>query len=115
MMRRLLLTFAVALIGCTQPEPTGVKAIVGARLRPGGQKAEIEHSVVLVSDGKIQAAGPQATTPVPKGAEIVAGLGKIVEPVSGGSIETGKPADLILRDAASLSVESTMHNGEWAK
>jgi imidazolonepropionase-like amidohydrolase len=114
-MKMLLVACLVVLAGCSAPEPAGVKAIVGAKLQASAQAAPIEYSVVVVADGKITAAGAQATTPVPKGAEITSGKGKIVEPAPGGSIEPGKPADLVLRDAASLSVESTMHNGEWVK
>ena len=110
-----LLCALLLLAGCGAPSGSGVKVIVGAKLIRGGQP-EIEHSVVVVADGKFRAVGAQSDVPVPKGSEITSGLGKILEPrTPGGAIEPGQPADLLLRDAASLSAEMFMHNGEWGK
>jgi cytosine/adenosine deaminase-related metal-dependent hydrolase len=112
-MRRLLLC-AVLLVGCTRPGESGVKAIVGAKLERGAGMPVLEYSVVVIAGGKFRAVGPQSSIPVPKDAEIVRGTGKIIEPDSGGDpIEAGKPANLVMRDAATGSVESTMHNGDW--
>jgi imidazolonepropionase-like amidohydrolase len=104
----LLLVVAGLMAGCSAPEATGVKVIVGARM---DGPPVVEYAVVVIAEGKFRAVGPQATTPVPKGAEIIGGLGKVIE----GSLEAGKPADLVLRNAATGSVESTMKNGEWVK
>jgi len=97
------------LAGCTSAKDSGVKAIVGARLERGSTPA-IEHSVVVIAEGKIRAAGTQAAVPVPKGSEITSGLGMTIEPVPGGEpIEAGRPANLVLKG----SKDRYMRNGEW--
>jgi len=101
---------AATLIACVSPQESGVKVIVGGKLQQPGQ-APIDYSVVVIENGKIRAAGPQSTTPVPKGGEITSGLGMTVEPVPGARIEAGQPADLVLRG----TTERTMRNGEWIK
>ena len=94
------------LIACISPQESGVKVIVGARL------GNLEYSVVVIADGKFRAVGSQASTPVPKGAEITRGLGMTIEPLPGGvPIEPGQPADLILKGDA----ERIMRRGEWIK
>ncbi|MBV8842064.1 MAG: hypothetical protein JO307_04560 [Bryobacterales bacterium] len=104
-MRTLLLLSCAALAACVSPQESGVKVIVGARL------GSVDHSVVVISNGKFQAVGPQATTPVPKGAEITGGLGMTIEPLAGGgAIEPGQPANLVLKGGAN---ERMMRNGEW--
>ena len=100
-----MLLACTALAACVSPQESGVKVIVGAKL------GSIDYSVVVISNGKFQAVGPQATTPVPKGSEITSGLGMTIEPVPGGGpIETGQPANLVLRGGAT---ERVMRNGEW--
>ena len=90
--------------------------IVGARLDPGHGNPRLEHSVIVIRDGKFRAVGPQASTPVPKGAEMISGSGKLVTPIpSSALIAAGEPADLVLRDAANNSAEMIMHDGEWLK
>ena len=105
------------LASCGSPsDGSAVKVIVGAQLDPGQGNPKLEHSVVVIRDGKFQAVGPQASTPVPKGAQITSGMGKLVTPIpSGALIAPGQPADLVLRDATTNSAEMIMHNGEWLK
>jgi hypothetical protein len=108
-MRKLwIIACVAALAGCVSSQESGVKVIVGAKLEQPGQPA-IDYSVVVIENGKVRAAGPQSTTPVPKGGEITSGLGMTIEPAPGGRIETGQPANLVLKGAA----ERTMRNGEW--
>lgn len=59
---------------------SGVTAIVGGRLIDGTGKPPVENSVVILRDGKIAAAGPAASTPVPEGARVVDAHGKSVLP-----------------------------------
>ncbi len=93
-----------------------MKVIVGAKLDPGHDNPRLEHSVIVIRDGKFQAVGPQASTPVPKGAQITSGMGKLITPIPSSSlIAAGEPADLVLRDAATNSAEKIMHDGEWLK
>jgi len=61
-------------------QSASVTAIVGGRLIDGTGKPAIENAVVILKDGKISAAGPAATTPVPQGAQIVDAHGKSVLP-----------------------------------
>jgi hypothetical protein len=107
-MKKFLLIAALSLAACTSPDASGVKVIVGAKLIAGPGREPIEYSVVVIESGKITAAGPQATTPVPKGSEITRGIGMTIEP-DGDSIDPGHPANLILKGAT----ERKMHNGEW--
>ena len=61
-------------------QPALVTAIVGGRLIDGTAKPAIENAVVILKDGKIAAAGPALSTPVPEGAQIVDAHGKSVLP-----------------------------------
>jgi imidazolonepropionase-like amidohydrolase len=61
-------------------QPASVTAIVGGRLIDGTGKPAIENSVVILKDGKITAAGPAQTTPVPEGAQVIDAHGKSVLP-----------------------------------
>src|SRR6476646_4906818 len=61
-------------------QPASLTAIVGGRLIDGTGKPAIENSVVILQNGKIAAAGPAATTPIPRGAEFVDAKGKSVLP-----------------------------------
>jgi hypothetical protein len=103
-MKKLVLLAALGLAGCTSPDASGVKVIVGAKL------GAIDYSVVVIENGKITAAGPQSQVPVPKGSEITRGIGMTIEP-DGDSIEPGHAANLILKGAT----ERKMHNGEWVQ
>jgi len=115
-MKPLLLFAIVFLASCGSNSSSPVKVIVGAQLDPGHDNPRLEHSVIVIRDGKFQAVGPQASTPVPKGAEMISGSGKLITPVpSSALIAAGEPADLVLRDAATNSAEMIMHNGEWLK
>jgi len=117
-MRRSIILLTIALLAsCGSPsDGSSIKVIVGAQLDPGHNNPRLEHSVIVIRDGKFQAVGPQASTPVPKGAQITSGMGKLVTPVPGTDlIAPGEPADLVLRDAATNSAEMTMHAGEWLK
>jgi hypothetical protein len=111
-MKRLLLVLTVALAACVSPEESGVKVIVGAKLIAAPGRAPIDYSVVVIEKGKFREVGPQQSTPVPKGAEMTRGIGMTIEPLpGGGSIEAGKPADLILKG----SPDRIMKAGEWVR
>jgi hypothetical protein len=108
-MKKLVFLIALALAACTSPDASGVKVIVGAKLANPGREP-IEYSVVVIEAGKIIAAGPQSSTPVPKGSAITRGIGMTIEPEPGGDpIEAGRAANLILKGAN----ERKMHHGEW--
>lgn len=116
MSKTILAALGVLLVSCGTASQSPVKVIVGAQLDPGRDQPRLEHSVIVIRDGKFQAVGSQASTPVPKGAEMISGSGKLVTPIpSSATIAAGGPADLVLRDAATQSAEMIMHNGEWLK
>lgn len=110
-MKRLLLSCAVFLIGCVNPGESGVKVIVGAKLITAPGRPPIEYSVVVIEGGKIRAAGPESTTPVPKGAAMTRGINMTIEPAGSTPIEPGQPANLILHGPS----DRVMKNGDWVQ
>ena len=87
-MTRLIVPLGIAILaacgGGADPdgapdEPAGL-AIVGARLIDGSGGDPIVDSVILVRDGRVEAAGPRNTTEIPEGAEVVDAAGKTVIP-----------------------------------
>jgi hypothetical protein len=105
------------LAACTPSQPSGFKVIVGARLIAAPGQSPIEYSVVVIDDGKFREVGPQASTPVPKGAQMIRGMGMIIEPVPGaGPIEPGQPANLVLKGSPEKGLtDRVMRNGEWVR
>jgi len=105
------------LASCGSPsDASPVKVIIGAQLDPGHGNPRIDQSVIVIRDGKFQAVGPRALVPVPKGAQMISGSGKLITHAPSSSlIAAGEPADLVLRDAATKSAEMIMHDGEWVK
>jgi imidazolonepropionase-like amidohydrolase len=117
MTRSFLIGLVLLLSGCGAGagEP-GLKAIVGGRLEPSLDAEPIPYSIVVIANGKIRAAGPQATTPVPKGAETIGSKGKVIQPMPyTGKVTVGEPADLMIRDAETYAPERLMQNGEWVQ
>lgn len=109
-MKRVLFVMLI-LAGCNSPQDSSVKVIVGAKLIVTAGREPIEYSVVVVDGKKFREVGTQASTPVPKGAEMTRGLGLTIEPVEGGMIAAGQPANLILKG----SPDRVMRDGEWVK
>ena len=104
MMKRFVVFLLLPLAACISPKESGVKVIVGAKLD------SLDHSVVVISDGKFEAVGSQSATPVPKGAEIISGMGMTIQQAPGGGpIEAGRSADLILKGPTAR----VMRHGEW--
>ena len=66
--------------GPAPPAEPGGLAIVGAQLIDGTGTDPIADSVVVIRDGRVQAAGPRETTAVPAGAEVIDAAGKTVIP-----------------------------------
>lgn len=73
-----LLCLAASLALRAQPSPS--TAIVGATLIDGNGGAAVADAVVVVSGGRITAAGPRASVTVPAGATTIDGTGKFVLP-----------------------------------
>lgn len=113
-MRYFLCSCVLLLASCASP--SGVQAIVGARLIRGPGSSPIDFSVIVIENGKFKAVGPQASVPVPKGAEITRGLGMTAAPIPGGfSIEVGNPANLVLETTDLGPVVRTMRDGNWVR
>ena len=117
----LTLVAAMLLAGCSGSgervsagDGGSMLAIVGARLEPSLEAEPIEYSVVVVQDGKFQAVGPQATTPVPKDAKTMQGAGLTISPSPyNATIAVGEPANLTLQETDTGTPRGIMSNGEW--
>jgi len=55
-------------------------ALAGARLIDGTGRAPVDDAVVIVRDGRIAAAGPRASTPVPAGVRMIDTTGAVIAP-----------------------------------
>ena len=116
-MKYVVCLLALVLCGCAEPtvEP-GLKAIVGGRLETSLDAEPIPYSVIIIVGGKIRALGPQASTPVPKGAETIAAKGKVIRPMPyDAKLAPGGPANLMLLNAESGAPDSILRDGEWLK
>jgi imidazolonepropionase-like amidohydrolase len=85
MKKILLLVVAAALLsaGCAPappPEPDGSKAFTGIRLYDGTGSAPIEDAVLVVRDGRVEAAGPKDSVVISPGAERIDLSGRTVVP-----------------------------------
>jgi imidazolonepropionase-like amidohydrolase len=79
--RFLLFALPFLLVSCTAQESTSkLKAIIGATLIDGRGGTPASDTVVVIENGRIKAAGPRATTPVPAAAEKVDGTGRFLIP-----------------------------------
>lgn len=61
-------------------EPPTLTVILGARLIDGSESPPLDDSVIVIERTRIRAVGTRASTPVPKGAEIIDAAGKTVIP-----------------------------------
>ncbi len=75
------IAFLAACGGASAPdaEPADL-AIVGAQLIDGTGGDSVADAVILIDDGRVQAAGPSDTVDVPAGTEVVDAAGKTVIP-----------------------------------
>jgi imidazolonepropionase-like amidohydrolase len=82
-MRRLLLTAAVVAMTswlATAQTPTGAMVFEGARLLTGERQPPIEDAALVVTAGRITAAGPRAAITAPAGATVIDVRGKTIMP-----------------------------------
>ncbi len=66
--------------GASSAQAPSVRAFTGATLIDGSDRAPVSNATLIVSDGKVVAAGPSASVKIPSGAERVALDGKFVIP-----------------------------------
>jgi imidazolonepropionase-like amidohydrolase len=72
--------FLICLGACKPPEMAHPKAIVGAVLLDGQGGPPMSDSVVIVADGRIEAAGPRSSVTIPQGSDTVDGSSKFLVP-----------------------------------
>jgi imidazolonepropionase-like amidohydrolase len=116
----LVAAFALLAGACAEPPLPETKVIIGATLLDG-MNPPLEHSIVIVQEGRITAAGPQQSIPVPAGSEKVNGAGKFIVAANRASrIEPGATADLLLLAANPLHdpanyerIDRRMVSGKW--
>ena len=80
--KTLALGLAVAALvsGCASWNKSTPVALRGASLIDGTGAAPVKNATVVIAGGKIVAAGPSATTPVPADAKVVDVTGKTIIP-----------------------------------
>lgn len=112
-MRWYLVAVAILmLVGCGQPENARIQVLIGGTLVDGRGGDPVEHSVVIIEDDRIRAAGSQVQTPIPAGSKKVNTSGYLVRPVGqGATILPGEQANLeLVKDG---SVARKMIAGRW--
>jgi imidazolonepropionase-like amidohydrolase len=62
------------------PVAEGAFALRGGRLIDGTGRAPIDDAVLIIRDGRIVAAGPRASTPVPRGIRVIDAAGTTIAP-----------------------------------
>src|SRR5882724_4074331 len=76
----MLALLLLALSACKPAEEGHLKAIIGAVLIDGAGGPPVTNSVVVVASGRIRAAGPLSTIPIPVDADKIDGSGKFLVP-----------------------------------
>jgi cytosine/adenosine deaminase-related metal-dependent hydrolase len=116
-MRLIVVACALVLAACREPQTEpGLQALIGGRLEAALDAEPVPYSVVVIAAGKIRAMGPQATVPVPKGAEAINAKGKVIRPMPyDARIEPGAPANLMLFDAETGAPAGVMRDGQWVR
>ena len=74
-LQALTLCLVLILAGCGDSPPPVVEstslALIGGQLIDGTGSTPVADSIVVIQDGRIESAGPRATTAVPAGAEVI--------------------------------------------
>jgi hypothetical protein len=83
-MRVLTLAVLVLALGAAQPQNVRPIALVGGTVVDvsdfGATNRDLRDAAVIVEKGRIVAVGPRASTPVPKGAEVIDAAGTFIVP-----------------------------------
>jgi hypothetical protein len=102
------LALLLCLCACEPPEePSGpghTTVIVGAVLLDGQSGPPMSDSVVVVAGGRIQAAGPRSTVPIPQEAEEVDGSSRSLVPTPIGVCDRAEPPGIPVADSVSPAV-----------
>ena len=114
-----LLAASLLLSGCQKEV---YKVLVGGTVIASPGATPIHDSVVVISRGKIRSLGTQQEVSIPQNADRTDLDGAWILPAPGETIDTGKPADLLIVHKAPTSnatpgdpsdVGARMVNGEW--
>lgn len=117
MTRFVLISCFILLSACTEPAGSDIKVIIGATLI-NASEPPVSHSVIVVKDDYIVAAGPQQMVPVPPGSAKTEAYGKFLTLQGGGEVKVGSKANLILLDGhpdSNPKVERRMIDGRWVQ
>lgn len=120
MIRSFIALCLAACCACSSPPTPDTTVIVGATLLYRSEPS-LEHSVVVVKDGRIAAVGSQQMTPIPSGSTKIEAYGKYLAPAANGeALRVGSEADLVLFSAdpnrdRSAKIERRMTAGRWIK
>lgn len=118
----MLLAAMLCLCACERGD-LAVQAIESATLIDGTPQPPISPANIVVRRGRIERAGPAGTTPIPTGAERIAGSGLFVFPLDPlVPIQPGADANLVLLDVNPAlepdylkHVVGRMEIGRWTK
>lgn len=94
-----LALLSLALCACKPSEEGHAQAIIGAVLIDGAGGPPLSNSVVVVSGGRIRAAGPPSNIPIPADADKIDGAGKFVVPLLVDVCDSTAPPGLLHPDS----------------
>ena len=109
-MSRVATLLLVVLAACT-PEH-GPTVVVGALALT--RTGPVPDSIVILDGPTVGTIGTRIATPIPKGAHLVDGQGLVLM-ASNGTLETGAPADLVLKDRADGPARLEIRGGKVQK
>ena len=94
-----LTLLSLALCACKPAEEGHVRAIIGAVLIAGAGGPPVSNSVVVVASGRIRAAGPHSTVPIPADADKIDGAGNFLVPALVDVCDSTAPPGLLHPDS----------------
>ncbi len=97
----------IGLAACTPAN--GPTVVVGATAMT--KNGAVADSVVILDGPTVGTIGTRIATPIPKGAHLVDGMGRVLVATSG-ALEPGAPADLDLVDRPGAAPHLTIRGGK---
>jgi imidazolonepropionase-like amidohydrolase len=89
------LVLFLCLCACEPPQVGHTKVIVGAVLLDGQGGPPVSDSVVVVAGGRIQAAGPRSSVPIPEEADNVDGSSRFLVPTPIDVCDRAEPPEIV--------------------
>jgi imidazolonepropionase-like amidohydrolase len=93
--RAAALVLFLCLCACEPPQVGHTKVIVGAVLLDGQGGPPMSDSVVVVAEGRIQAAGPRSSVPIPQEADEVDGSSRFLVPTPIDVCDRAEPPGIV--------------------